>query len=246
MKISTVILSCVILLSLSPFASAQQSDSITDTGQPLNLVELLPPLPVLIDSALAYAPRVREADATVARSEYSVQEAREDWTKLISVTGRYTYGQFLFSDAVGFGLNESTGGYQAFAGVTIPLNYLVSRKERLGVLTSDLEVQKERKREALLSVREQVITTYNQLLLLQRLINISAEARESAILQYQMAEERFREGEITLEELGRSTEMRAKYASEYERLRSELAVTYAKLERLVGTAFRKFSSTDLP
>lgn len=218
-----------------------QSDTLGPMPPTTDIGDLLPPLSLLIDSALANAPEMRMADASVANSEYSVQHSREDWTELVYLNGRYTYGQFIGNDAFGLGFaGGPRGGYQVFAGVRVPLSYFVSRSERLGMMESELALQRQSRRQTERMVREKVIETYNELLLLQKLINITGEARESAELQYQIAEDSFREGQISLEELGRSTDMRAKFASEYEKLRSQFSATYTRLERLVGTPFSNF------
>ena len=205
-----------------------------------NLIKLLPPLSLLIDSAMANSPEMTSAEASLARSEYEVQIGNKDWSEIIAFSGRYTYGQFVANDGVGIGFSQPAGGFQVFAGFRVPLSYFTSRSERMGVLKAEMEMEKQTKRRVEMNVREQVIATYNDLILLQRLINISAEARESATLQYQMAESRFRKGELTLDELGSATDMRASFATEYEKLRAQFSQVYAELERLVGTPFSKF------
>jgi outer membrane protein TolC len=205
-----------------------------------NLIGLLPPLQLLIDSAIANSPEMTISEVELKQTEIQIKEGNKDWTELIAVNGRYTYGQFLANDDFGVVLSEPRGGYQVFAGVRLPLAYFMTRSERMDLLRAEMEIEQQEIRRTEMDIRDQVIATYNKLVLLQRLINISAEARESAILQYQMAEDRFREGQISLEELGSATNMRAGFASEYEKLRAEFSDVYASLERLVGTPFSKF------
>lgn len=234
-----------ILLAILMFSTSIIAQIVDEKGlrpnEGSNLMSLLPPLQMLIDSAIANSPEISIAKASITQSEHDVRIGYKDWTELIGVTGRYTYGQFVASDLDGaIGLSEPRGGYQVFAGVTIPLGYFATRNDRIASLKADLDMDKQGKRRVEMDIRDQVIVTYNRLLLLQRLINISAEARESAILQYQMAENRFRNGEINLEELGRATDLRANFMSEYEKLRAEFTNVYTELERIVGTPFSKF------
>ena len=233
-------LSLIVFLLLFTGTSKAQFDTLAPATASNNLIKLLPPLQLLIDSAIANSPDIVISESQLERSEFLLREERKEWSNLIGVTGRYTYGQFLATNDFGIGLTDPRGGYQIFAGVTLPLGFFTTRNDRVGALSAQMEINKQTIRQNEMDIREEVIKTYNQLMLLQRLINISAEARESAILQYNLAEERFREGRISLEELSSATNMRANFASEYEKLRAEFSQVYGALERLVGTPFYKF------
>lgn len=238
-RVKPIILS---LILLAGFAGNAQVDTLAlpQNQEGSNLIKLLPPLTLLIDSALQNSPELTLAKASLERSEYEVQIGNKDWSEIIRLSGRYTYGQFVANDGVGIGFSEPAGGFQVYAGFVVPLSYFATRSERNGILRAEMEMEKQGKRRTEMEIREKVIATYNDLILLQRLINISAEARESAELQYKMAENRFREGELTLDELGSATDMRANFSSEYEKLRAQFSQVYAELERLVGTPFSKF------
>ena len=93
---------------------------------------------------------------------------------------------------------------------------------------------------AIEGVQEDVIETYNDLLLFQRLIGIQAEAMQSAELAMEMAEERFRRGELSMDQLGTYIELQAKYKTAYETMRTAFNNAYNKLERLVGVPFSEF------
>ncbi|MDZ7845893.1 MAG: TolC family protein [Owenweeksia sp.] len=105
---------------------------------------------------------------------------------------------------MGFGLSGGPrGGYRVLAGVTLPLPLSWLAETSVWVRWKlTFRVEKEKKRLTEMDLRDLVVKTYNRLLLTQKLLNISAEARESATLQYQLAEEQFREGKSFLEELG--------------------------------------------
>lgn len=238
MKKSRLLTWLLLLPFLSPLSA--QSDTGFAVSNPLYLPDYLPPLPLLIDSARAHSPEMGSAEATVLQSELTLKLAKKDWSELFSISGRYTYGQLVGIDAVGLALSEPRVGYQVFAGLSLPLSYFIGRKDRMRTLEASRTIQENNEEQTSRQIEELVIQTYNQLILLQKQINISAEARESALLQYDMAEERFRDGRITLEELGRSTELKANIAFKYEELRSDFAYYYSLLERIVGTPFSQF------
>ncbi len=231
----------LLMIVITGSTASSQIDTTRFNAAGSNLIGLLPPLQLLIDSAMANSPEMTISEVSLEQSEIEIRQGSKDWADLIGFRARYGYGQFLTTnDDIGVQFADPRTGYQIFAGVQLPLNYFVSRNERMELLKTQMEISKQELRRTQMDIRDQVIRTYNELVLLQRLINISAEARESATLQYQMAEEKFRDGQISLEELGSATNMRANFASEYEKLRAQFGEVYTALERLVGTPFSKF------
>lgn len=255
MKYSTGLCLMVCLLFVMPAfcqvntilpADSNATASTTDSSQDITLADYLPPLQVLIDSAIANSPEVNIAEYQVVSKEYDVQKLRNDWSQWVSVGGQYRYGALGRSttnqDALLF--PELTVGYFISASVRIPLDYFITHGDEVKSAESQVNVLQEQKRAKKITVREEVIDIYNHLLLLQKLIKIANENRESSELIYQMAEDRFRDGETTLEELSNSTNMRASSASQYETLKSEFSETYGKLERLVGVPLNKLKDQN--
>ncbi len=207
----------------------------TEAGQ-VDLSAYLPPLQVLIDTAIARSPEVQLTDIQVKTAEYSLRQQHRDWADLVSAGGGYSVSNFnraqFLPDA---GIQPAViQGYSVNVGVSVPLNFFIGRQDRLRsakLQTETAEVQKDLQQRA---IKEQVILTYNQLLLLQKQIAIFTEALESSYLIYDMSIERFKDGELTLDELGSSTSLKANTAFQAEQLRTQFRDTYARLERLVG------------
>ena len=65
---------------------------------------------------------------------------------------------------------------------------------------------------------------------------------ESLDLAMEMAEERFRRGELTMDQLGSYIELQAKYKTAYETMRTAFNNTYYKLERIVGIPLSAFEN----
>lgn len=201
----------------------------------MDLVRFLPPLNELIDSALQHSPEIGFYNARVKQREYEVQVEKLSWARDISFGAQYNYGNLGSSV-----LDQINLGYQFSIGVRLPLSTFVGRSDRIGVREAEREAEIYKRDEIRLQVTENVIAEYNKLLLLQRLLRIQSDAKESAEIISEMAETRFRDGELSLDQIGSTTELKAKYNVEYEELRTEFNNTYFRLERLVGVPFSKF------
>lgn len=223
----------VVALTILNASATGQSDSTQSTaGSDLSMY--LPPLQLLIDSAVANSPRLAHYDAIVESYEYNLSATRNRWTDQIMVGGSYNYGN------QGQAANTLFLGNQLTVGVSIPLGTIINRRNNIRIAKAQLEAEEMTYQSALLEVQEEVIETYNDLLLFQRLIGIQAEAMQSAQLAMEMAEERFRRGELTMDQLGTYIELQAKYKTSYETMRTEFSNTYYKLERIVGIPLSAF------
>ena len=219
------------------------ADSLTPVD--INILDYLPPLPVLIDSAMRHAPEKDYYEALIESAEYDVVIEKKGWAKDIRFVAGYnwSYGNQVIIQGISTGGNQINEGYNYGVGLTIPLSSWYGRNDRIKRAEAIMESQEAKYNAAERQVRERVIETYNELLLLQRLLDIISEAKESSRLISDMAEERFRDGELSLDQLGQTAELKARYASEYEQLRTQFSNAYTRLERLVGVPFSKFKFT---
>ena len=202
------------------------------------LLDYLPPLNAMIDTALNHSPEVQYWTAQIKYREYDVSIVKNEWMRDIYFTAQYqggTLGAVVSPDASPLILGYLVGG-----GVRVPISTFASRKDKIGAAESWLESVQAKKMEAMRNTQELVFQEYQKLLLLQRQLTILTEAKESSSLIMEMAEERFRQGELTLDQLGQNTELKAKYNMSFEEVRTEFFNTYGRLERLVGVPFSKF------
>lgn len=228
---------------------ATREDSITDAIA-VNLAEYLPPLSLLMEVAVENSPDLAQVRAATKQQEYNLGITKKDWTNFVSVGAQYRYGavsgggdQPNDSQTLLFPEDLAVGAY-AFLSVRIPLSYFVSRKDQIRSAEMNIEIEKSKNVAQTRSIEQEVVETYNRLLLLQELIQISSDAKQSADLILEMSIERFRDGELSLDQLGSNTALRAKYASEYASLKTEFSITYFHLERLLGTSISKLQKTQ--
>lgn len=211
----------------------------------VNLLDYLPPLKDLIDSAINHSPEVAFYDARAKGSEYDIKIEQKRWAADIQLTAGYNWangnqvslgtGQTAVTD-----IDQQTAQTTWGAGFRMPLSTIYGRSDRINRARAVQESELHQKRLASETIRQTVIETYNALILQQKVLSITAEARESAFLIQEMSEQKFKDGDLTLEELGQVTELKAKYSIEYEQLSLEFRNTYKLLERIVGVPFSKF------
>lgn len=225
--------------------AATREDSISAAIN-LDLAQYLPPLSVLIETAKENSPSLKIAEYSTKKQEYDLALTRKNWTELVSVGGQYRYGAVSGGvedgQALLFPEDLSVGAF-AFMSVRLPLSYFIGRGDEVRSAEVQLDIQQARQEIQHRAVEQEVVQIYERLLLLQKLIKISSEARENSDLILEMSVERFRDGELSLDQLGSNTSLKARYASEYESLKTEFSVTYAQLERLLGMPISKLQNS---
>lgn len=224
----------------SAFAAFAKEDSATTARingilEGADIERFLPPLTLLIDSAIANSPEVHQAEAFIKANEYAEAQARKDFWSTVIVGGQFNYGTFgnLIVDQV-------STGEQFTASIQMPLSTWIGRSDRIGQAQALIDNQKARREQASRLVQENVIAAYNQLLLIKRQLEIVGDAKETGELVKEMAELRFAEGELEVDQLGITTDFWARQGTQYEALRAQFSNTYYALERLVGVPFSKF------
>ena len=210
-----------------------------------NIQDKLPPLEVLIDSAVKNAPRIRLEDAAISIAEYKVQEYRRTWTKDISLISSFTYGdlyQFSTSETAGGIPTEflSTGTRTNFTlGVSLrmPIFDLLNTKNSINQGKREIESHMILKEQMTRELKQAVIFTYQALLLHQDLLKVKNEARITSSIQVKMAEKEFLNGKISISDLARLTETHATNLYSYKQDRMLFFKQYLLLEELVGMKF---------
>tara|TARA_R110002072_G_scaffold97726_2_gene214843 strand:- start:714 stop:1454 length:741 start_codon:yes stop_codon:yes gene_type:complete len=239
-KINSFLRFCILPLAFAlsiPAFSQSDNDSLATT----DIMDFLPPLSVIIDSALANSPEVGYFESIMESTEYDVSLEKKSWANDIRFQGGYnwTYGNQLLLPGVGTGEATSNEGYNYGVVISIPLSTWYTRSDRVKRAEALRGGQQAKVDQASVKIREEVITTYNQLLLMQRLLKISSESKESSELILEEAEKKFKDGEIGLEELVGAADYRTRSAMEYEQNRTAFNNAYTALERLAGVPFSK-------
>lgn len=244
-RFTQISLILTILIGFNTMSLAQGQNAETkDTILTIDISDFLPPLTLIIDSALKNSPEVGFFASMLEASEYDVSLEKKSWSNDLSFRAGYTwtFGNQLVLNGITTGGSDANEGYTYGASLSIPLSSWYTRSDRIKRAEAIRGSQQSRIDEAAIKVREAVIDTYEQVLLMQRLLKIASDAKEASRLQLEMAEQMFKDGELSLEELGAATDYKARYAAEYERTRTAFSIAYSRLERLAGVSFSKMKN----
>jgi len=207
-----------------------------------NLVSNLPPLQVLIDSALIKSPYLKYQNAEIIKQQFKLRIAKQDWSKNIGFSGDVIYGTW---DHMTMNPNAGTTSistqaetrYGAGLYLRLPLSDALTRKSTVEIARLELEEAKAIKEQKVVEIRNLVISQYNQVVLNQSLLIILNKNRQSCEVQLKLIEKQFLNGQATVEELSRVTDIYYNSLVEYERVKSDLNTAYLLLQELVGMAF---------
>lgn len=204
----------------------------------------IPPLSVLIDSAIVNAPMVRFEEYQMDWSRYEILTARRDWLRSIGVEAMTYYGNWFFDDWVeGIIPNEFTLtvsrrlSWQVGPYIRMPIFALVDRRNEIAKKKKLLEIAMVNREERIKFVRRNVIIQYNQLVHRQKALRISNEYQHYTALQMQIAEMQFRNQQIGIAELTRLKEIQQRGSLEFEQIKADFNLAYQLLEELVGINF---------
>jgi len=168
-----------------------------------------------------------------------LQVARKDIFSNIAVVGDYLYGNLgtiAFSEGgppigVGTGL---AGRYTAGVRLALPFDRITSRHNRINRVELQMKQAEFNQQTREDEIRQLVISMYQDVLLSKRMLDVHTEGRESVNINRQMAERRFREGQIPLSELSVINEAYTRAAIEYQTSYTNYETNLRLLEEVAG------------
>jgi outer membrane protein TolC len=237
----------VLLLFLSPSVEAQKKavdssrffNPITD-----NIIKRLPPLSVLIDSAAYNSPDMHYQDLKAQYYYYEQLSAQRAWLEHLSLNLDMNLGKWNFWDrdeitkrdryyrSESIRDNYAVGFYIRF-----PLASIFDRRNRIKKQKKWIEIaltQKEINRRFL---AKEVIDHYNNLVQYQNYIRIYNDYQSFTMMQMQMAQNEFLNGEISTAEYTRLKEIQTRGAVNYQQAIAEFNKEYQLLEVTTGMKF---------
>lgn len=246
-----LLLIVAVVVGSSQFAYGQlelTATPISDTLRP-NLTKYLPPLYMLVDTAIANDPNRRVYLKQAEVYEYQIPVQSRLWlreiqigatyTPLVNFTDQYTWinGQWTANDPN----NQIVGfGSSVYVNAQLPLYHWATNGSEVKKLRAqaDAALAQSEQSERLIAAR--VNELYNNLFMYQRMLDINQKAIQMGKMGVELGEEKFRNGQIQLSELAQLYDLMTKYGLDYERSYSAYRSTYRELENIVGIPLSKF------
>jgi len=233
-----------ILFLLNSNVLAQKVDSsryfnpITD-----DISKKLPPLEALIDSAIENSPLVRIEELQADYNTYEINSAKKKWLSHIYLDAEFDAGNWLYRDRNElltidwYNYESRRVSYYAGFSIRFPLVDIFDRRNQINLKKKQKEIALVTREHRVREVREAVVTTYNELIQQQNLLQISNEYQQYANIYMPIAEMEFKNGEIPASELQRLKDYQTRGELAFAEIIKAFNDAYWRLEEIVGMKF---------
>ncbi|HTX88894.1 MAG TPA: TolC family protein [Bacteroidales bacterium] len=246
MKITHFLPLLILLLAIRPVYGGLQAQ----TGKPFDLLkdditQVLPPLKVILDSALAYSPELKFSNLQLKINKGNLHTEQAQWSQNLGVQANIGYGTFdyIYNNTLGgttpanYTTRQSQYQYGVGGFFRLPFYDIANRRNSINIAKNQIAQAQTLIETQQNLVREQVIKQYYDMVSMQRQLMIQSKYLETARINMQMAEKSFTSGTITVDEYSRVSEIEARTESEYESIKVNFLSAYKTLEVMVGMNF---------
>jgi len=206
----------------------------------------IPPLHVLIDSAINHNALIRYRTQEIGGQESNLKSEKLYWTRNFGIQADGRYGNFNNNSITAIEgsstlLASSTVQFNYGAGLylKIPVFDIINRKNQIKKGKIELEKAKSMAEAQKDEVRQVVIKQYQELTLKQKLLNIKSQNLGNAKVNMGMVEKEFRNGVISIYEYVRLSDMTSRIESDYEKAKSDFLMAKKLMENIVGFTLSK-------
>lgn len=225
------------------------NSQVIDTSKAFNpilndIIDIVPPLSVLIESAYENSPLIKSREADLNYKKTVINSTKKLWIKNIGLESYINYGtadyysiNTLSSSQSLTSTQQTTSRYNIGAYLRLPLYDILDRNNLIKADKYRYEQSYWEKEEQKLYIKKLVIQQYNELILKQKIFKIANEAYLDAKLQANMAEKEFSQGELPLTDYARFRDIRAKSIMQYETSKYEFILAYLLLQETTGIEF---------
>lgn len=246
----------LLLILLLPFHILAQEISVSneDVFNPLtdDITKKIPPLDVLIDSALINSHRLKYWDKEIKITEYELKAAKREWSKDIYFTGEIKEGAWTslvfiqdeFGNEVGTLGTTNQGRHSIGVGMRLPISDLWDRGNQIKLNKMRVERNIEKMLEDRQSIRANVINLYNEVIIQQNMLKLDIDNIEFSELTAEMADKEFQNGKISLADLSRVRDNLARARYRFVDSQTGFINAYVMLQELTGIKFNELNNWE--
>ena len=244
MKYTLVILLLAGIISLNP-NRAKAQDTISGKTEMVFDINSIPPLIVMIDSAIAHNAMLKYYENGIVARKYSLAADQKSWTKNFGIQADIRYGTFdNFSTNTAEGQNPALiatrttqTNYGVGAFLKLPLADFMNHKNLVNLAKTEVEQARSMAEVQRNEIRQIVIKQYNELLLKQTLLKIKTKSFESARVNLMMAEKEYQNGVIPLGTYSNMSAVVSDAEISFEEAKTDFRTALMLLEEVVGFKF---------
>jgi outer membrane protein TolC len=193
-------------------------------------------LPRLIDSAMVHSPILKRIANEKIAKKAIFSGVSFTSTYVYGTTGNFTNSTGSTSTASSFNFNTvQTSFYNLGVNFQMPLTNIINRKNLLKLNEYQVKIAEAEKDNAKLYIRQETIRSYMQFKLAQKKVILGNQNKISAYINFQMAENEFSKGGVTIDEFSKIQDIYNKSVLEFEGYINEFQNLYLQLEALTGT-----------
>lgn len=207
------------------------------------IMDFLPPLSVLMDSAIQHNPYVRFRGLQLLIEDCKLKGIKTEWTRYLGLQGelRYgTYDSYVSTGGVGGSINTTSSNDLRWSTSTffsIPLESFLNRNNQMRQSKLEHEQAKCMAEVQCNELRQVVVRQYNDLVLKQKLLKIKSKFKETSDINLQMTEKGFINGTVPMSEYAMITENNTRAETDYAIAMVEFQTAYQLLEVICDMKF---------
>jgi len=231
----------IVLTNGSVFSQIKQTfDPFTD-----EIKDKLPPLSILLDSAIANDPSIHFRNLQITVNNCKVKIAQTDWSRNLGLQANLGYGtiDYLNNSTIGgstpssYTTSQNLTQYGLGAYVRFPAADVVGRKNLIKLAKAETDQAEQMVEQQTRELRQKVIAQYNDVIVKQQLLKIRLKYLETSRISMQLAEKEFANGTISVTEFTRLTEIVTHSETDFEIVKMDFKTAYMLLEEMVGMKF---------
>ena len=217
-----------------------------------DITKKIPPINVLIDSALINSHRLKYWDKEIKISEYELNSIKREWTDALSFQGELregswtslTYVQDEFGNEVGTLGTTNQGRYYIGLGLRLPIADLWDRGNRIKLHKMQVESNIEKMLEDKQTIRANVMNLYHELVIQQNMLKLDIDNIEFAQLTADMANKEFQNGKMSLVDLSRVRDNLARAQYRFVDTKKGFISSYVMLQEMTGIKFNELNNWE--
>lgn len=249
----SVILALIVFVVFNSYTVKAQTNNnnklIVDSTKMFNplvddIRQKIPPLRVLIDSAAKNSPSLQYEDLKAQYYYYEQLSAQRAWLEHFSLNFDANFGNWDFwdKDEINkidryYWSGSIRDNYAVGFYIRFPLATFVDRRNRIKKQKKWQEISMTQREINKRFLVKEVIRIYNDMVQYQKYIRIYEDYENFTMMQMQMAQNEFLNGEITTAEYTRLKEIQTRGSVNFQQAVSEFNKNYQMLEIATGMRF---------